>query len=180
MSMYKLSQLKTDNGIIRTKSLFYELSYVDPEFALFTLKEEDMVMPNGRPIVALSKLYLAFATMDPTEYQFAISVFGSWEVWEKMQLTAPLKKPIEKWRREAEVKRKSLAFESVIKEIQEDGRSSFTAAKFLINEEWKPKEDGRTARKAKSAEAKSTSEEAFEKAGVTDDLERLKSQGLIN
>ena len=180
MSMYSLKQLKTDNGIVRTKSLFYELSYVDPEYALFTLKEEDIVMPNGRPATALSKLYLAFSTTDPTEYSFAISVFGSWDIWEKMQQTAPLKKPIEKWRREADVKRKSLAFESVLKEIQEDGRSSFTAAKFLINEEWKPKEDGRTARKARGAEAKSTSEEAFEKAGVSEDLERLKSQGLIN
>jgi len=77
MSMYSLSQLKTDNGIIRTKSLFYELSYDDPEFALFTLKEEDIVMPNGRPATCLGKLYIAFATMDPTEYQFANSVFGS-------------------------------------------------------------------------------------------------------
>lgn len=180
MSMYSLSQLKTDNGIIRTKSLFYELSYVDPEYALFTLKEEDMVMPNGKPVTSLGKLYIAFATMDPTEYQFAMAVFGSWEVWEKMQTTTPLKKPIEKWRREAEVKRKSLAFESVVKEIQEDGRSSFTAAKFLINEEWKPKEDGRTARKEKNAKDKSTSEEAFEKAGINEDLTRLKEQGLIN
>lgn len=179
MSMYNLSQLKTENGIIRTKSLFYELSYVDPEYALFTLKEEDMVMPNGKPITALSKLYIAFATMDPTEYQFAISVFGSWEVWEKMQLTAPLKKPIEKWRKEAEVKLKSLAFESVVKEIQENGRSSFTAAKFLINEEWRSKEDGRTARKDRNTKDKHSSEEAFEKAGVSEDLERLKSQGLI-
>ena len=119
MSMYNLQQLKTDNGIIRTKSLFYELSYVDPEFALFTLKEEDMVMPNGRPIVALSKLYLAFATMDPTEYTFAISVFGSGEVWEKLQLTAPLKKPIEKWRREADVNRKSIDLEYVIEDVEE-------------------------------------------------------------
>jgi len=180
MSMYSLSQLKTDNGIIRTKSLFYELSYDDPEFALFTLKEEDIVMPNGRPATCLGKLYIAFATMDPTEYQFANSVFGSWEVWEKMQTTVPLRKPIDKWRREAEVKRKSLAFESVVKEIQEGGRSSFTAAKFLINEEWKSREDGRAARKEKNSKDKSTSQEAFERAGVNNDLKRLKDQGLMN
>jgi hypothetical protein len=169
--MYSLSQLKTDNGIIRTKSLFYELSYDDPDFALFTLKEEDIVMPNGKSATALGKLYIAFATMDPTEYQFANAVFGSWEVWEKMQTTVPLKKHIDKWRREAEVKRKSMAFESVV---------NFTAAKFLINEEWKSKEDGRTARKEKNAKDKSTSQEAFERAGVNDDLKRLKDQGLIN
>jgi hypothetical protein len=128
MSMYSLQQLKTENGIIRTKSLFYELSYDSPEYALFTLKEEDIV----------------------------------------------------KWRREAEVKRKSLAFESVVKEIQEGGRSSFTAAKFLINEEWKAKEDGRAARKEKNLKDKTTSEEAFERAGVNEDLKRLKDQGLIN
>jgi hypothetical protein len=182
--MYSLQQLKTENGIIRTKSLFYELSYDSPEYALFTLKEEDIVMPDGRPATALGKLYIAFATMDPTEYQFATAVFGSWEVWEKMQTTVPLKKPIEKWRREAEVKRKSLAFESVVKEIQEGGRSSFTAAKFLINEEWKAtakaKEDGRAARKEKNLKDKTTSEEAFERAGVNEDLKRLKDQGLIN
>ena len=178
--MFKANQLRTENNVIRTKSLFYELSYVNPEHVIFTLKEDDIILPDGRPAVALSKLFIAYTTMDPTEYQFAINVFGSWEVWEKLQTTIPLKKPIAKWRREAEVKRKSMAFESVINEVKEAGRSSFTAAKFLINEEWKPKEDGRSARKLKNENEKTTSEEAFEKVGVADDLKRLKDQGLIN
>ena len=179
MALYDFTFTKGDQGVIRTKSLFYELSYDNQEHVLFTLKEHDIELPNGRPLVALSKIFIDSVMTDPTEYDFAQAVFGSWEVWEKITKQPKLKQHIEKWRREATIKRKALAFRSVLSEVQEGGKSSFTAAKYLIEEPWAVKDarttDGRKARK----DARETAEEAFERAAVSDDIKRLKEEGLI-
>lgn len=179
MALYDFTLTKADHGVIRTKSLFYELSYDNQEHVLFTLKEHDIELPNGRPLVALSKIFIDSVMTDPTEYDFAQAVFGSWDVWEKMCKARELKQHIQKWRKEATIKRKALAFKSVMQEVQEGGKSSFTAAKYLIEEPWAAKDgrtvDGRKARK----DAKETAEEAFERAAISEDLKRLKEEGLI-
>ncbi len=179
MALYDFTMTKGDSGVIRTQSLFYELSYDNPDNALFTFKEEDILMPNGRPAVALSKLFIEMATDDPTEYEFAQAVFGSWDVWEKIQKAYKIKDHVKKWRKEAAIRRKAMAFKTILSEVQEGGRSSFGAAKYLIEENWAVKDarttDGRKARK----NAQETAEEAFERAAVSDDLKRLKEEGLI-
>jgi hypothetical protein len=65
--MFTFDQLKTANGITRTKSLFYELSYHDSEYAIFTTKEQDHITPDGRKMVSLQQLYVAMVPNDPTE-----------------------------------------------------------------------------------------------------------------
>lgn len=179
MALYDFTFTKGDQGVIRTKSLFYELCYDNPEHAIFTLKEHDIVLPNGRPAVALSQKFIDLCTTDPTEYEFAMHMFGSWEVWEKISTSANVQKHVEKWRKEATIRRKAMAFQSVVSEVTEGGKSAFTAAKYLIEEPWAVK-DGRTkdGRKAR-ADARETAQEAFERAGVHEDLKRLKEEGLI-
>ena len=64
-------------------------------------------------------------------------------------------------------------------EVTEGGRSSFTAAKYLIEENWVNQgqtKDGRAARK----EAKDTASKAYERSAVSDDLKRLREEGLLN
>lgn len=179
MALYDFTFTKGDQGVTRTKSLFYELSYDNPEHVIFTLKEHDIVLPNGRPAMALSQIFIDSVTTDPTEYEFAQAVFGSLEVWDKISNAPQLRTHVEKWRREATIRRKAMAFKSVLQEVQEGGKSSFTAAKYLIEEPWAAKDgrtvDGRKARK----NAKETAEEAFERAAISDDLKRLKEEGLI-
>lgn len=179
MALFDMSTFKNDSGALRTQSLFYELSYDNPEHAVFTLKEDDIELPSGKKAHSLRLLYLARATSDPTEYEFALGVFGSWDVWTRLSKAPKIRDAVQKWRDEAAVRRKAMAFQSVVTEVRDGGKSSFTAAKYLIEEPWKVKDartaDGRKARK----EVAATAEQAFERAGINEDLKRLKQEGLI-
>lgn len=179
MALFDTSFTKNDSGAVMTKALFYELSYENLQHVIFTLKDTDIVLPSGRPAVALSQKFIDLCTMDPTEYEFAQVIFGSWEVWERISKSPQIKPYIEKWRKEATIRRKALAFKAVISEVSEGGRSSFTAAKYLIEENWVNQgatKDGRAARK----EVRETAASAYERAAVSQDLKRLKEEGLIN
>lgn len=144
--MFTFEQLKTSNGITRTKSLFYELSYHDPEYAIFTTKEKDIKV-NGRTMVSLQQLYIAMVPNDPTEYEFAQAVFGSWDVWEKIKKAPQLSVFIKKWQNEVEVKVKSQAIQAIAMEMKEGGRSSFSAAKLLLEKGWLDKDNASQAKK---------------------------------
>jgi hypothetical protein len=64
--MFSEKQLRTSQGKLRTKSLFWELSYFEPEHVIFTLREEDLVK-NDKTYVSLRKLYLSYCCSDPTD-----------------------------------------------------------------------------------------------------------------
>lgn len=130
---------KTIKGVVRTKSLFYELSYDNLQHVIFTLKDED-VEHNGRTYMSLAKLYRNLVPQDPTEYTFGMTIFGNWHVWEVLREAPQLKPYIARWRREAEVKIKSEAISAIASEMKEGGRSSFTAAKLLLERGWIEKE----------------------------------------
>jgi len=136
---------KTVKGVVRTKSLFYELSYGELDHVIFTLKDED-VAHNGNVYVSIAKLYRSLVPQDPTEYTFAMAVFGNWHVWEVIREAPQLKPYVTRWRREAEIKIKSEAILAIATEMKEGGRSSFTAAKLLLERGWLEKD---TASKAK-------------------------------
>lgn len=180
MPLLQPSQYKSEQGVIRTKSLFYELCYDNNEHAVFTLKEDEHQHPSGRTLVPISKIFIEMAVADPTGYNFSQAVFGSWAAWEKISNSDKrLVVQIDAWRKEADVKRKSLGFKAVVEEVTLQGKSAFTAAKYLIEESWTNKSartaDGRKAR----AEAQETAEEAFERSAVSDDIKRLREQGLL-
>ena len=179
MALFPLTKLKTDNGVVRTKSLFYELSYSNQDDVIFTLKEQDTETESGAPLLSLQRLFVEHTLLDPSEYHFSQHVFGSWDVWERLCKAPQLAKHIESWRREADVKRKSLAFTSVVNEVQHQGKNAFAAAKFLIDEPWKGKGSAPADKRKTRALSRDTAEEAFEKAAIDDDLKRLREEGLI-
>lgn len=186
MPLLQPTDYKTDGGVVRTKSLFHEYSYDDTSFVVFTLKDTGYFLPSkspegedqgsGKELLPISRLFVESTVQDPTEYSFAMEVFGSWEAWDKIRSgDRRLKAQIEKWRTEADVCRKSIAFKSVVEEAQ-GGKSAFSAAKYLIEETWATKgPDGRSARK----KARETAEEAFERSGTAEDIKRLREEGLI-
>jgi hypothetical protein len=119
------------------------------------------------------------AVDDPTEITFSDHIFGSWQVWDKIRNSDKrLVTHIEKWRKEADVRRKALAFSVVVNEVKNEGKSSFAAAKYLIEEGWNPKGRTTDARK-KRAESRETAQTAFEREGLTEDMARLKEAGLL-
>ena len=139
MLLFKPDTFRTIKGVVRTKSLFYELSYDNPEHVLFTTKEED-VDRNGTTYLSLHKLFTSLVPQDPTEYTFAMTVFGSWYVWEVIREAPQVKPFVARWRREADIKVKSQAIVAIAEEMTEGGRSSFTAAKLLLERGWIEKE----------------------------------------
>ena len=180
MALFDFSYTKTETNAIRTKSLFWELDY-ESEYSLFTLKEEECIhKPTGRVLLPIGKLFIEMTVDDPTEYDFADAVFGSWAVWDKIRNSDKrLVAEIEKWRLEADVRRKALAFKTLLNEVKNDGKASFSAAKYLLEEGWK-KTDARTADGRKDrAKQREQADKAFDRAGIQDDLKRLKEQGLI-
>ena len=162
---------KTIKGVVRTKSLFYELSYTDPTHVIFTLKDED-VEHNGNTYVSIANLYRSLVPQDPTEYTFAMAVFGNWHVWEVIREAPQLKPYISRWRREAEVKIKSEAIAAIATEMKEGGRSSFTAAKLLLERGWIEKEPAsRSKQKLQEKEEQDMDREAMKLLG--EEAERL-------
>lgn len=144
--MFPEGSFKGVTNKIRTKSLFYELSYQDPTFVLFTLKEDDLLANNGKTYMSIHRLFLSMVLKDPTEYDFALTVFNSWEVWDRVRKSPHVAKEYKKWRVEADIKIKSQAIKAIAEEMNSGGRSSFSAAKLLLDKGWIDKE---TASKAK-------------------------------
>jgi hypothetical protein len=178
MALYDFSYTKTSSGVVRTKSLFYETSYDNPEFAIFTLKEHDSETSDGRPLMSLAQTFIAMTVDDPTEVEFSDAVFGSWEVWDKIRNSDKrIVAAVEKWRKEADIRRKAIAFKTIVQEVKSQGRGALSAAKYLLEEPWL-KGNTPDGRKSK-AEARENAKDAFERTGVAEDIKRLREEGLI-
>jgi len=132
--------LKDVQGRYRTQSLFREFYIKDLE-PLWSLKDEDSqgILPS------LKKLYIECE--DPTEYEFAMQAFGSWNHWIKIKSSAAIKTFIEDWPIELEVSLRSKGIRLVAQEAI-DGKSKFHAAKFLAEGQWK-KSDNKRGRPSK-------------------------------
>lgn len=132
---YVLDPSKMRDGInrIRTASLVYEKCRTnDNEFAIFTMDRNDRVI-NGKTYFSLHKLYIDIG--DPTEYDFAMKVFGSWQIWERFCGNNMFSKDINNWRFELEVKIRSTAVKQIVKNSKE-GIKGQSAAKFLSDGGW--------------------------------------------
>lgn len=176
MPLFGFDITKNDIGVIRTKSLFYELSYADPSHAVFTMKETDTETSEGRPLVSFSKTFIELTVDDPTEVTFADTVFGSWAVWDKIRnADKRIVANIESSRHEATIRRKSLALRTIVKEVESQGRGAMSAAKYLLEEPWVVAKDGRKKR----ASALETAKEAFDREGLSEDIKRLEEGGLL-
>ncbi len=163
--MFPDEVLYASNGLRRTRALFREVS-VEGDNPVFTLAKS----PG---YIKIKDLYIKFCVDDPTEATFALTVFGDIAFWENIAKSPWIETHLEEWRRTCEVMRKAKAFEAIIHEVNNGGRSSFSAAKFLIEEPWKDKRNPKTKTKAK---------ESTEKAYGTlkDDVKNLKDAGLLN
>ncbi len=116
-----------------TQSLFKETAS-NPEFVIYTLKEDDYTMPDGRVLPSIKKLYLDFN--DPTEYLFATTCFATWPHWKRIAKNKQLTPYIEEWRAELAYKIRAIGLREIILRAQTD--TSSTAARFLATEGWKP------------------------------------------
>ena len=135
----KDSPFKDDKGGFRTLSLFLEIDY-DKDHCMYTLKDYDHEW-KGRKCLSLKLLYLEMA--DPTEYAFAEKYFYNWSHWQKICRNTKLKKYVDEWRDELEVKLKSLGVRNMISTAYTGSSKDMTAAsKWLSDKGWDKRKAG--------------------------------------
>lgn len=132
------SKLKDTRGRGLTQQLFLELGYTD--YAVYTLKDKDHNY-KGKVYPSLKRLYLECS--DPTEYEFATTHLVGWKHWQQMTNNKIIRKHIDEWREELEVKLRS---EGVRNAIQHAQSGTFQAAKWLADRGWDKRAAGRPSK----------------------------------
>jgi hypothetical protein len=121
-----------------TQSLFLEIGYT--EQAVYTLKDQDYLY-EGKWYPSLKKLYLQ--TEDPTEYEFATLYLLNWRHWQRLCENKVLRKHIDEWRDELEVKLRSKGVKEVMRSAL---AGNYQAAKFLADRGWDTRGAGRPSK----------------------------------
>lgn len=146
-----------------TQMLFLEVNY--DARAVYTLKDVDHVW-NGKDYPSMRRLYLEMG--DPTEYQFATTYLLGWKHWQRICENKLLRKHVDEWREELEVKLRS---EGVHAALVQARSGSWQAAKWLVDKGWVESKAGRPSKADVERETKMQARIADE---FTDDYERLK------
>lgn len=131
-------QLLDADGKPLTQSLFLEIGYTD--FALYTLKDVDHEY-KGKVYPSLKRLYLELS--DPTEYEFAVTYFLNWKHWQRICANALIRKHIDEWREELDMKFRSEGVKLVMKAAS---RGKVDAAKWIATKGWEVRPAGRPSK----------------------------------
>lgn len=161
MAITTRDQIYNNMNVPTFRPLIHEFS-LEPSKVIFTMNKE-----HKDGYISLYSLFVQFVVDDPTETKFAQEVFGDISYWFSIREFPAMKAYLEDWRHICDVLRKAKAFEVMVDEVKEKKRNSFQAAKYLIEEPWKSKTRSNRKKIEKSTE------EAFSKFDVKDDLERI-------
>lgn len=159
MPLIKPEDLYTSSGQRRTRALFKETCSAQDTPVAALGKRTDGLIP-------MRDLFIEFCVYDPSEAEFAELVFGDYSHWALIKDTPWIAPYLDEWRMITDVKRKSIAFKSILKEAQE-GRSPLAAAKYLIEEGWKDKRNTKTRKQNRESTEKAVD-------SVSSDIARLK------
>jgi hypothetical protein len=132
---------------IKTKS-FEKLKETESPPPIFNLKDDhDDVNEFGEeetPCLSLKKLYLE--ENDPTEYLFAIKIFGNYSHWERLVKCAWFKPHLQVWRKELELKLQAEGVQHLRQIAASGGPKGLNAAKFLAQKTWMDTHDKKPGR----------------------------------
>lgn len=135
-------------GIPYTQALFLELGY-DVDAAVYTLKEYDYTYQD-KVYPSIKRLYLEME--DTTEYLFANEYFLSYNHWLRMCENKAIRKHIDEWRTELELKLRATALRSIVDMSADD--KGFQAAKYIAEAGWKKGAVGRPKKDTSDIDAK--------------------------
>jgi len=142
------SRFKDVGGRPITQSLFLEVGYT--ENAYYTWKEEDH-MYKGTLYPSLKRLYLEHE--DVHEYDFACTYLLGWSHWQRLLNNKQIRKHIDEWRNELDLKLKSAGFKAILESaLDEDG--GFQAQKYLADRGWDKQTAGRPKKDTSERDAK--------------------------
>lgn len=145
---FQPEQMKDDQGRYRTQNMFVEYATEGYE-PLFTLKDY-----HREGIPSFKRLYVAIG--DPTEYNTAMTLLGSWDHWNKLIEAPWLQEALAEAREELCMKLKSEAIER----IRKDSKDAFSEAtrlaanKFLATEGFASPENINKAKELRDAAPK--------------------------
>ena len=164
---------KDDIGRYRTQSLFWELRHgVDTVKypPVFTTKDDD-IERDGVEYKSMKKIYMSYDHIPGFEYEFAIDVLGSWDHWNKLANdTIPeLKKMIQGWRDELDVRLKALGLKALIHASRDNDAKGVQASKYLVEKGYIQKR-GRPSKEEVDRELKANTKLKKE---FENDLERI-------
>lgn len=162
------SQLIGKNGKFLTESLFWETNRDrENNEPLFTLKPAEHM---GYP--SLKQLYLSYR--DPTEYTFAMEVFGSWQHWEHLVSLSWFAPHAEEWRGELATLLRSEAARAalgVLSDPEAPAANKMQAARYITDRGWEEKQ---TKGRPKKADIKKEARRLAETSShFEDDFKRI-------
>lgn len=156
---------KDAGGRFRTQSLFAEYQR-DGYPAHFTLKREGLV-----GFINLYEKYMDIG--DPTEYQVAIQLFGSWQHWNALKRSEWFMKHLRAWRYELIVKMESLRYYEMV-ENTTNPKTAVSATKWLATRYGEPTNSTRKAgRPTKEEKETYLAQEARDSQELTEDAQRI-------
>lgn len=129
------NDLLDDSGSPRTQSIFLEVGY--SQDAVYTLKNRDYEY-KGKLYRSLGLLYVAQS--DPTEYDFANNYLLGWKHWERICDNKILRRYIDEWRAELEIKIRSEAIKELMNQSK---KGKLAASRFLADRGWAQRTAGR-------------------------------------
>jgi len=153
--------------------------YSDHAVLTFRHKEDYFHEPSGKTFISLYRLYQHFTEEDPTEYEFAMAVFGNWEYWENLSNRNFIKDYVAEWRRERDQRQKMLAVKAMMKQVK-NGTAPFSTLKYLADNGYIEKEQAQGVGRPSKQKIKQEAEKLFEdRSTVNEDWERLGLHGKI-
>lgn len=157
-----------------TKALFIEFEsepgIPTEQYAIYTTQEEDREK-NGKTYLSVYRLFLE--CNDPTGYTFANKHLGSWYHYQMLMKAPWFKETIDKALLELEVRTRSDALKSIIKDSKNpNSRSQFQASKFLLEKGWVPK-DSPVGRPTKERIKEEAEKMVLEEQSIEEDASRI-------
>lgn len=144
--MVNREDLTDSSGKPLTQGLFLEIGYNDS--SIYTLKDDDHEY-NGRTLRSIKKLYLELE--DVTEYEFANKYFLGWSHWQRICNNKVIRKYIDEWRAELELKLRARAAKLMAQQAE---GGSYQAVKWLADRGWDIKKSGRPTKEDIESEKK--------------------------
>lgn len=159
-----------------TKALFYEQSWINSSDYIYTLKDKDYTV-NDKVLPSLYLLYMEECIKDPSEYTFASKHFDGWEHWLMVRDAAWFYKPYYlKWKAELEVRIRSQALISLIKESKVQSKNSMAINRLLLEGQWDPSQTkSKRGRPSKEEIKKATQEQIEAENLVSQDMDIVRT-----
>jgi len=158
---------KDDQGRLRTASLFKEKREASKYPSYFTLK------PGAAPVghVSMHDKYMEIS--DPTEYQVAMTLLGSWDHWQRLCAAKWFKPHVEAWREELRIKRHSASINTLEEFATQKDHIGYAATKALLDMNAPPKVKGAGRPLKKEAPETIEALDQRQKDWIDEDAKRL-------